>query len=126
MNRTRRLRRTEGIRRLVRENSLQLNDLIYPIFIEEGQGIETEIVSMPGIKRFSLDTVSKELDEISQLDIPAVLLFGIPSSKDEIGSETWNDQGIIQQAIRFIKKEYPQIYVITDVCFCEYTSHGHW
>ena len=125
MNRTRRLRRTESIRRLVRENSLQLNDLIYPIFIEEGQGIETEIVSMPGIKRFSLDTVSKELDEISQLDIPAVLLFGIPSSKDEIGSETWNDQGIIQQAIRFIKKEYPHIYVITDVCFCEYTSHGH-
>ncbi|MCP4882788.1 MAG: porphobilinogen synthase [Flavobacteriales bacterium] len=80
---------------------------------------------MPGIKRFSLDTVSKELDEVSQLDIPAVLLFGIPSSKDEIGSETWNDQGIIQQAIRFIKKYYPQLYVITDVCFCEYTSHGH-
>ena len=125
MNRTRRLRRSEGIRRLVRENSLQLNDLIYPIFIEEGHGIETEIASMPGIKRFSLDTVSKELDEVSQLDIPAVLLFGIPSSKDEIGSETWNDQGIIQQAIRFIKKYYPQLYVITDVCFCEYTSHGH-
>ena len=125
MNRTRRLRRSEGIRRLVRENSLQLNDLIYPIFIEEGRGIETEIASMPGIKRFSLDTVSKELDEVSQLDIPAVLLFGIPSSKDEIGSETWNDQGIIQQAIRFIKKHYPQLYVVTDVCFCEYTSHGH-
>jgi porphobilinogen synthase len=125
MNRTRRLRRTESIRRLVRENSLQLNDLVYPIFIEEGQGIETEIVSMPGIKRFSLDTISKELDEVSQLNIPAVLLFGIPGSKDEIGSETWNDQGIIQQAIRFIKKHYPQLYVITDVCFCEYTSHGH-
>jgi len=125
MNRTRRLRRSEGIRRLVRENSLQLNDLIYPIFIEEGRGIETEIASMPGIKRFSLDIVSKELDEVSQLDIPAVLLFGIPSSKDEIGSETWNDQGIIQQAIRFIKKHYPQLYVVTDVCFCEYTSHGH-
>lgn len=125
MNRTRRLRRSENIRRLVRENSLQLNDLVYPIFIEEGQGIETEIASMPGIKRFSLDTISKELDEISQLDIPAILLFGIPSSKDEIGSETWNDQGIIQQAIRFIKKHYPQLYVITDVCFCEYTSHGH-
>ncbi len=125
MNRTRRLRRTEGIRRLVRENSLQLNDLVYPIFIEEGKGIETEIVSMPGIKRFSLDTISKELDEVSQLNIPAVLLFGIPSSKDEIGSETWNDQGIIQKAIRFIKKHYPQLYVITDVCFCEYTSHGH-
>lgn len=125
MNRTRRLRRTEGIRRLVRENSLQLNDLIYPIFIEEGTGIESEIASMPGIKRFSLDTVSKELDEVSQLNIPAVLLFGIPSSKDETGSETWNDQGIIQQAIRFIKKHYKQLYVITDVCFCEYTSHGH-
>ncbi len=125
MNRTRRLRRTENIRRLVRENSLQLNDLVYPLFIEEGQGIETEIPSMPGIKRFSLDTISKELDEVSQLNIPAVLLFGIPSSKDEIGSETWNDQGIIQQAIRFIKKHYPEIYVITDVCFCEYTSHGH-
>ena len=125
MNRTRRLRRTENIRRLVRENSLQLNDLVYPIFIEEGQGIEKEIPSMPGIKRFSLDTISKELDEVSKLDIPAVLLFGIPSSKDEIGSETWNDQGIIQQGIRFIKKHYPQLYVITDVCFCEYTSHGH-
>ena len=125
MNRTRRLRRTENIRRLVRENSLQLNDLIYPIFIEEGQGIEKEIPSMPGIKRFSLDTISKELDEVSKLDIPAVLLFGIPDSKDEIGSETWNDQGIIQQGIRFIKKHYPQLYVITDVCFCEYTSHGH-
>lgn len=125
MNRTRRLRRNESIRRLVRENSLQLSDLVYPIFIEEGQGIETEIVSMPGIKRYSLDTLSKELDEVSKLDIPAILLFGIPGSKDEIGSETWNDQGIIQQAIRFIKKHYPQLYVITDVCFCEYTSHGH-
>ena len=75
MNRTRRLRRTENIRRLVRENSLQLNDLVYPIFIEEGQGIEKEIPSMPGIKRFSLDTISKELDEVSKLDIPAVLLL---------------------------------------------------
>ena len=125
MNRTRRLRKTENIRRLVRENSLQISDLIYPIFIEEGKNIEAEIASMPGIKRFSLDTISKELDEVSQLNIPAVLLFGIPSSKDEIGSETWNDQGIIQKAIRFIKKHYPQLYVITDVCFCEYTSHGH-
>ena len=125
MNRTRRLRRSENIRRLVRENSLQLNDLVYPVFIEEGQGIETEIQSMPGIKRFSLDRISKELDEVVQLNIPSVLLFGIPSAKDEIGSETWNEQGIIQQAIRFIKKNYPQLYVITDVCFCEYTSHGH-
>lgn len=125
MNRTRRLRKTENIRRLVRENKLTIDDLIYPLFIEEGVGIETEIVSMPGIKRFSLDRISKELDEVVALDIPAVLLFGIPARKDEIGSETWNDEGIMQQAVRFIKKNYPTLYVITDVCFCEYTSHGH-
>ena len=125
MNRTRRLRKTENIRRLVRENRLHLDDLIYPLFIEEGEGIETEIESMPGIKRFSLDTISKELDEVSALDISAVLLFGIPSAKDEIGSETWSEQGIIQKTIRFIKTHYPKLYVITDVCFCEFTSHGH-
>ncbi|MBE0422566.1 MAG: porphobilinogen synthase [Lutibacter sp.] len=125
MNRTRRLRKTENIRRLVRENRLTVDDLIYPLFIEEGTNIETEIVSMPGIKRWSLDKISKELDEVVALDIPAVLLFGIPSKKDEIGSETWNDNGIMQNAIRFIKKNYPNLYVITDVCFCEYTSHGH-
>ena len=125
LNRTRRLRKTENIRRLVRENKLTIDDLIYPLFIEEGENIETEIVSMPGIKRFSLDTISKELDEVVALDIPAVLLFGIPSKKDDTGSETWNDDGIMQQAVRFIKKNYPSLYVITDVCFCEYTSHGH-
>jgi porphobilinogen synthase len=125
MNRTRRLRKTDNIRRLVRENRLHIDDLIYPLFIEEGHGIETEIESMPGIKRYSLDTISKELDEVTALGIPAVLLFGIPGTKDEIGSETWNEQGIIQRAIAFIKKNYPDLYVITDVCFCEYTSHGH-
>lgn len=125
INRTRRLRKSENIRRLVRENKLTIDDLIYPLFIEEGTNIETEIVSMPGIKRFSLDRISKELDEVVALDIPAVLLFGIPSKKDEKGSETWNDNGIMQQAVRFIKKNYPNLYVITDVCFCEYTSHGH-
>ncbi|RXP63658.1 porphobilinogen synthase [Lutibacter sp. HS1-25] len=125
MNRTRRLRKTENIRRLVRENKISTDDLIYPLFIEEGTNIETEIVSMPGIKRFSLDRISTELDEVVALDIPAVLLFGIPSKKDEKGSETWNDNGIMQQAVRFIKKNYPSLYVITDVCFCEYTSHGH-
>lgn len=125
MNRTRRLRKTEGIRRLVRENKLSIDDLIYPLFVEEGTGIETEIVSMPGIKRYSLDTISKELDEVVSLQIPAVILFGIPTHKDEVGSETWNDQGIMQQAVRFIKKNYPSLYVITDVCFCEYTNHGH-
>ncbi len=125
LNRTRRLRKTENIRRLVRENRLTIDDLIYPLFIEEGTNIEAEIVSMPGIKRWSLDTISKELDEVVALNIPAVLLFGIPTKKDEVGSETWNDNGIMQQAIRFIKKKYPGLYVITDVCFCEYTSHGH-
>ncbi|MFK5958753.1 MAG: porphobilinogen synthase [Lutibacter sp.] len=125
MNRTRRLRKTENIRRLVRENKLTIDDLIYPLFIEEGENIETEIVSMPGIKRFSLDRISKELEEVVALNIPAVLLFGIPTKKDEVGSDTWNDEGIMQQAVRFIKKNYPSLYVITDVCFCEYTSHGH-
>ncbi|CAM1346621.1 porphobilinogen synthase [Tenacibaculum crassostreae] len=125
MFRTRRLRKTEGIRRLVRENQLSVNDFIYPLFIEEGERIEKEIVSMPGIKRWSLDTISKELDEVVALKIPAVILFGIPTEKDEVGTETWNDNGIMQQAVRYIKKNYPSLYVITDVCFCEYTSHGH-
>ena len=80
---------------------------------------------MPGIKRYSLDKISNELDAIVALNIPAVLLFGIPAKKDDEGTETWNDNGIMQQAIRFIKKHYPDLYVITDVCFCEYTSHGH-
>ena len=125
MNRTRRLRTTGGIRSLVRENQLKVDDLIYPIFIEEGKGIKKEIESMPGIFRFSLDILPEELDAVKELGIRAVILFGIPDSKDEIGSETWNDQGIIQKSIRFIKKHYPELYVITDVCFCEYTSHGH-
>ncbi|MGG8497745.1 porphobilinogen synthase [Tenacibaculum sp. TC6] len=125
MFRTRRLRKTENIRRLVRETKLSVDDFIYPLFIEEGTGIEVEIPSMPGIKRYSLDTISKELEEVVALNIPAVLLFGVPSKKDDEGTETWNDNGIMQQAIRFIKKNYPSLYVITDVCFCEYTSHGH-
>ena len=124
-NRTRRLRKSEGIRRLVQETKLSVDDFVYPLFIEEGENIETEIISMPGIKRYSLDRISKELEEVVELNIPAVLLFGIPSNKDEEGTETWNDNGIMQQAIRFIKKNYPTLYVITDVCFCEYTSHGH-
>lgn len=125
MFRTRRLRKSEGIRRLVKETKLSVDDFVYPLFIEEGENIETEIVSMPGIKRFSLDRISKELDEVVSLNIPAVLLFGIPTQKDDEGTETWNDSGIMQQAIRFIKKNYPSLYVITDVCFCEYTCHGH-
>ena len=124
-NRTRRLRKTEGIRRLVQETKLSIDDFVYPLFIDEGIGIATEIPSMPGINRFSLDKINEELDEIVQLNIPAVILFGIPANKDEDGSETWDENGIIQKAIRFIKENYPTLYVITDVCFCEYTTHGH-
>ena len=105
MFRGRRLRKHQGIRRLVQETKLSVDDFVYPLFIEEGTNIEKEIVSMPGIKRFSLDTISKELDEVVALNIPAVLLFGIPSEKDDEGTETWNDNGIMQQAIRFIKKK---------------------
>lgn len=125
MDRTRRLRKSENIRRLVRENRLSVDQLVYPLFIEEGVNIQKEIASMPGVFRYSLDKIDAELKEIEALRIPAVLLFGIPTSKDEIGSETWNDEGVIQKAIRHIKTNFPNLYVITDVCFCEYTSHGH-
>ncbi|WP_456384148.1 porphobilinogen synthase [Persephonella sp.] len=125
VHRPRRLRKNENIRRLVRENHISVDDLIYPLFIEEGENIKKEIPSMPGIYRWSLDRLDEELEEVSELGIPAVLLFGIPAHKDEVGSETWNEEGIIQQAIRHIKKNYPDLYVITDVCFCEYTEHGH-
>lgn len=125
MNRTRRLRNRNSLRKLVRENQLSVNDFIYPLFIEEGDNIDTPISSMPGINRYSIDKLSTIMDRVKEAKIPAVLLFGIPTHKDEVGSKTWNDQGVIQQAIRYIKENYPQVAVITDVCFCEYTSHGH-
>ena len=123
--RPRRLRKNENIRRLVRETKLSVDDLIYPLFIEAGENIKKEIPSMPGIYRYSLDRIDEELKEVIDLNIPAVLLFGIPSEKDEVGSDTWNENGVIQTAIKYIKDKYPDLYVITDVCFCEYTSHGH-
>ena len=125
VHRLRRLRKNENIRRLVRENHISVDDLIYPLFIEEGENIKKEIPSMPGIYRWSLDRIDEELDQVKELGIPAVLLFGIPQHKDQIGSETWNEEGIIQRAIRHIKENYPDLYVITDICFCEYTEHGH-
>jgi len=118
-------RKTEEIRAKVRETHLHVSDFIYPLFIEEGTNIKKEIVSMPGIFRYSLDQINDELKEVVDLGIKSVLLFGIPLLKDAEGSESWNDEGIIQQAIRYIKKEYPQLQVIADVCFCEYTNHGH-
>lgn len=125
MIRPRRLRKNENIRRLVRENKLSTDDFISPLFIEEKEGIKTEIPSMPGIYRFSLDKIDAELQELAELKIPALMLFGIPSHKDSIGSSSWSEQGIIQQAIAHIKKNFPQFYLIADVCFCEYTDHGH-
>lgn len=125
MIRPRRLRGNIALRNMVRETSLSVNDLIYPLFIEEKSGIKKEIESMPGIFRYSLDKISEELDEVVALGIQSVILFAIPLKKDEIGSEAMNENGIIPQAIRFIKKNYPQLYVVSDICFCEYTNHGH-
>lgn len=125
MFRPRRLRKSPVIRSLVRETNLSVNDFIYPLFIEEKQGIKKEIASMPGVYRYSLDRISSELDELVELGIHTVILFAIPLEKDAIGSEAMNKEGIIPQAIRFIKKNYPQLYVISDICFCEYTDHGH-
>jgi len=123
--RLRRLRRTEALRALVRENQVDVGDLIYPMFIVEGKGIKEEITSMPGIFRHSADQLLPEIEEIAGLKIPAVLLFGIPENKDETGSSAYHSEGVIQQAIRVIKKSVPELVVITDVCLCEYTSHGH-
>jgi len=123
--RLRRLRRTEALRALVRENRVDVNDLVYPLFVVEGNGIKEEITSMPDIFRHSPDQLPPELAEIAELKIPAVLLFGIPKDKDETGSSAYHPEGVVQQAIRVIKSTVPELIVITDVCLCEYTSHGH-
>lgn len=113
------------IRSMVRETHLSVKDFIYPLFVEEGENVKKEIATMPGVFRYSLDQLDVELKEIVELGIPSIMLFGIPKHKDESGSESWNDEAIVQTAIRYIKENYPQLYVIADVCFCEYTSHGH-
>lgn len=123
--RPRRLRRTDNLRALVRETHLRVEDLIYPLFVCEGEKIRQEIRSMPGIYRFSIDTLLEEVKQASELGLKAVLLFGIPSKKDEMGSSAYAKDGIIQRAVRRIKERFPELVVITDVCLCEYTSHGH-
>jgi len=123
--RPRRLRRTENIRSLVRETHLSVNDLIYPLFICEGKNIKQEVKSMPEVYRFSIDKALEEIKEATQLRIKAVLLFGIPDKKDEVGTSAYMEKGIIQKAVRAIKDKFPELIVITDVCLCEYTSHGH-
>ncbi len=123
--RLRRLRRTEKIRNMVRETSLSVNDFIYPLFVVYGKNKKEEIKSMPGIYRYSVDRILEEVDEVVKLNIPAVIIFGIPEKKDPEGSSAVMDNGEVQQAVRKIKKAYPDLIVITDVCLCEYTSHGH-
>ncbi|MDE3839796.1 porphobilinogen synthase [Bacillus methanolicus] len=123
--RHRRLRQTANMRALVRENFLRLEDLIYPLFIVEGNDIKNEVSSMPGVFQMSLDHLHEEMTEVVSLGIKSVLLFGIPAEKDEFGKEAYHDHGIVQEAIRYIKKHFPDIIVIADTCLCEYTSHGH-
>ncbi|MFC2010936.1 porphobilinogen synthase [Chloroflexota bacterium] len=123
--RLRRLRRTEPIRALVRETHIDIGDLIYPLFVVEQKGIKQEIASMPGIFHFSPDQLPAEVEEIARLKIPAVILFGIPEHKDDIGSQAYHPEGVVQQAIRTIKKALPDMLVLTDVCLCEYMNHGH-
>lgn len=124
-HRHRRLRSNESIRQLVQETHLSPGQFVVPVFVEEGNNIKKEIKSMPGIYRYSIDRLDEELEELLQLKLNKILLFGIPHQKDEEGSISWSDQGIVQKAIRYIKKKYPEFYVIADVCFCEYTTHGH-
>ncbi|MDO4555490.1 MAG: porphobilinogen synthase [Lachnospiraceae bacterium] len=125
MRRRRRLRATPAIRDLVRENKVNLEDLIYPVFVMEGENIKSPVDSMPGIYQYSIDRISEELDEVVGLGIKGILLFGIPEHKDEEGTEAYNEHGIVQETIRFIKKKYPELVVVADICLCEYTSHGH-
>ena len=123
--RTRRLRSTPELRRLVRETQLDTVDLVYPLFLRHGQGVKNEVPSMPGVFQWSVDRIAEEAKTIADLGIPAVLLFGIPNSKDPIGLENFAGDGIVQRAIRAIKSAVPKLIVITDICLCEYTDHGH-
>jgi len=123
--RPRRLRLNENLRRMIRETTLSPDDFICPLFVTHGREVKQEIPSMPGQYQQSIDNIVKDCEDIQQLGIPAVILFGIPKHKDELGSEAYSDEGIVQHAIKAIKHKMPELTVITDVCLCEYTSHGH-
>jgi porphobilinogen synthase len=123
--RLRRLRYNPTVRDMVRETVLTKNDLIYPLFVVPGEKVKTEVGSMPGVYNMSIDLIVEECKQVEQLGIPAVILFGIPEHKDEVGSGAYDPNGIIQQAVRAIKAATKKLVVITDVCLCEYTSHGH-
>ena len=122
--RLRRMRRAESLRSLVRETRVDVSDLIYPLFVSEASQ-KQEVSSMPGVYQLPVDALPKEAEEITRLGIPGIILFGIPDVKDEQGSQAYDADGVIQRAIRAVKKETPDLIVITDVCLCEYTSHGH-
>ena len=123
--RHRRLRYNPLVRDMVRETVLTKNDLIYPLFVVPGEKVKKEVKSMPGVFNLSIDELVKECKEVRDLGIPAVILFGIPEHKDEVGSDAYNENGIIQRAVRAVKAEVKDLLIITDVCMCEYTSHGH-
>jgi porphobilinogen synthase len=125
IRRPRRLRSSEVIRKMVRENHIRVEDLIYPMFVMFGEKKKVEVPSMPGIFNYSLDEYLIALKEVVELGIPAILLFGIPETKDGVGTGAYHPHGIVQEAVRLAKKHYPDLYVITDVCLCEYTDHGH-
>lgn len=125
MNRLRRLRVNEGIRKLVRETTIEKSDLVYPLFVIEGENIKNPVNSMPGIFQYSLDRLDEELEKVINAGIGAILIFGIPTHKDEVGSQAYDENGITQRAVRYIKEEYNELIIIADVCLCEYTSHGH-
>jgi porphobilinogen synthase len=123
--RPRRLRRTATLRRLVRETAVQVDDLILPLFVTHGTGVRNPVGSMPGVSQTSVDELVSDARAAAELGIPAVLLFGIPATKDEYGSSGYDDDGVVQQGVRALKHELPDLIVMTDVCLCEYTSHGH-
>jgi porphobilinogen synthase len=124
-DRFRRTRLNPTLRSLVRETSIGTDDLIYPLFVRSGEGIKTEVASMPGVYQMSLDEVIKECEEIRKLGLNSIILFGIPDVKDSIGSDSLCEHGIIATAVREVKKAFPDMFVVTDLCFCEYTDHGH-
>jgi len=123
--RPRRFRRTENLRRMIRETVLTVDQLIYPLFVLPGRDAKIPVKSMPGVYQLSIDRLIEEVQSVVQLRIPGVLLFGLPSKKDEIGSEAFAEDGAVQLAVKAIKDKFPELVVITDVCMCEYTSHGH-
>ena len=125
ITRPRRLRSSANMRRLVREHHLRVDDLIYPLFVTAGRDVKKPVQSMPGVYNISLDLLLIEVEKAVQQDIPGILLFGLPETKDAIGSDAYDDNGIIQNAVRAVKDKYPELLVVTDVCLCEYTDHGH-